>query len=110
MPSRSISSVRRSFSVSDPSHHTIFEGFVKLADSSTHFSSGVDTMPPGLVRGEAACFCGSTRYESKYKPIINVRTNFRPRLREMQGNGDGGTGQFPVTALVRSCDILKAFR
>src|SRR5208282_3518305 len=46
------------FSSSEPSHQTMWSGFVRRADSSTQFSSGVDTQPPkadaGTSRGEAA--------------------------------------------------------
>jgi hypothetical protein len=48
-----MSAVRRSFSDCDPSHHTIFDGLVRRADSSTQLSSGVDTLSPELPYGDA---------------------------------------------------------
>jgi hypothetical protein len=56
VPSPSISSVKRWLSASEPSHQTIFDGFVRRADSSTHRSSGVDTEPPKIARGDTALF------------------------------------------------------
>src|SRR5580658_9967974 len=73
------------FSSSEPSHQTMWSGFVRRADSSTQFSSGVDTQPPkvdaGTARGEAA------RARRTGGAEVPLRKKCRAGGRELQGGG-----------------------
>src|SRR5580658_2947318 len=75
------------FSSSEPSHQTMWSGFVRRADSSTQFSSGVDTQPPrvdaGTSRGEAARALRTGGAE------VPLRKKCRTRDGELQYEGIG---------------------
>src|SRR6185437_6652794 len=86
LPSASMSAVRRSFSDCDPSHHTIFDGLVRRADSSTQLSSGVDTLSPELPTGPPiiAMEASSAGCAEIRSSLIAIK-NFRVGRWEMQG-------------------------
>src|ERR1700737_3990444 len=87
-PSRSMSSVNRSFSACEPSHQTILEGLGKHADSSTQLSSGVDTGPPRISRGERHSGNGLSSFGMVSQGAVTTE-NSRLRREELQGESRG---------------------
>ena len=82
VPSRSISSVRRSLSIWEPSHQTILDGLARRADSSTQLSSGVDKLALlGLPAGNA---CGRMDPAGRKRRDGVHQKNFRSRVVEKQ--------------------------
>src|SRR5262245_1420228 len=69
VPSRSISSTSPSYSAFEPSHHTVRSGRVRLAASSTHFSTTLVTamsvsFPLGLAASPSSF--SSVRHEYRH--------------------------------------------